>query len=64
MFDFTIDRFVRHWGVEDIQAEEVQDKLKLYYTKLPQLVLHSKADNTRKNYMYNFKQFSVWCNKC
>ena len=49
---------------KDIQAEEVQDKLKIYYTNLLQLVLNSKADNTRKNYMYNFKQFSVWCNKC
>ena len=48
---------------KDIQAEEVQDELKIYYTRLPQLVLNSKADNTRKNYMYNFKQFSVWCNK-
>ena len=48
---------------KDIQAEEVQDELKIYYTRLSQFVLNSKADNTRKDYMYNFKQFSVWCNK-
>ena len=48
---------------KDIQAAEVQDELKIYYTRLPQLVLNSKADNTGKNYMYSFKQFSVWCNK-
>ena len=31
---------------KDIQAEKVQDELKIYYTGLPQLVLSSKADNT------------------
>ena len=49
---------------KDIQDEEVQDELKkkkrllYYYTRLPQLVLNSKADNTRKNYIYTISNMS------
>ena len=51
VFDFGVGK--------DIQAEEVPDELKTYYSRLPQVVLSSNADNARTNYMYNFKQFSV-----
>ena len=48
---------------KDMQDEEIPDELKRYVTRLPGLVLGSKAKNTYKNYMYNFKQFSNWCQK-
>ena len=48
---------------KDMQDEEIPDELKSYVTRLPGLVLGSKAKNTYKNYMYNFKQFSNWCQK-
>ena len=46
-----------------MQDEEIPDELKRYVTRLPGLVLGSKAKNTYKNYLYNFKQFSNWCQK-
>ena len=46
-----------------MQDEEIPDELKSYVTRLPSLVLGSKAKNTYKNFMYNFKQFSNWCQK-
>lgn len=48
---------------KDIQDEEIPDELKVYVSSLPKIVLGSKAKNTYNNYMYNFKQFSNWCNK-
>ena len=48
---------------KDIQEEEVPDELKRYISRLPELVISSKAKNTYKNYMYNFKLFSKWCQK-
>ena len=41
-----------------MQDEEIPDELEVHVSKLPKLVLGSKAKNTYKNYMYNFKQFS------
>ena len=46
-----------------MQDEEIPDELEVHVSKLPKLVLGSKAKNTYKNYMYNFKQFSKWCQK-
>ena len=48
---------------KDMQDDEIPDELKRYVTHLPGFVLGSKAKNTYKNYMYNFKQFSNWCQK-
>ena len=44
-----------------MQDGEIPDELKRYVSRLPSLVLGSKAKNTDKNYMFNFKQFSYWC---
>ena len=52
---------IRVW--KDMQDEEIPDELKRYVFHLLSLVLGSKANNTNKNYMYNFKQFSNWCQK-
>ena len=49
--------------MERQQNEEIPDELKSYVTRSLSLVLGSKAKNTCKNYMYNFKQFSNWSRK-
>ena len=46
-----------------MQDEAIPDMLKSYVTRLPSLVLGSKAKNTYKSYTYNFKQFSNWRQK-
>ena len=46
-----------------MQDEEIPEELKVYVSKLPKLVLGSKAENTFTNYMYNIKMFSNWCQK-
>ncbi|CAC5370037.1 unnamed protein product [Mytilus coruscus] len=57
----SCDRLIQHWQMEKKFAMEKNNTLSELGSKLPELILGSKADNTRKKYNYGFKAWCKWC---